>query len=92
LALKENPAYLYYFETPKAEKGNKEKAIDYISRLGEIKKRNSTIFERIDYDGTLIRLVESGYFNTSKETPIISARKSNFEEAIGLISIDNAKF
>ncbi len=64
---------------------------DYTNRINKVQKKNQEIFGRIDYDGTYVRLMDSGFFTVGSESPMVSVRKSIFEEAIKYISIENAK-
>jgi len=56
-----------------------------------MRRMNRDIFERIDYDSIYVRLLKGAYFQVGNEKPIESVKRSIFENALKLMSIENAQ-
>lgn len=55
-----------------------------------MEKKGEEIFRRVGHRSIYSTLLDKGYFSRGDESPIVSVKKAPYEQAIRLISINNA--
>jgi len=88
--LENSSEYEYYFNNVPLERRANEKIQDYAKRISKNEELNKKIFRRVGHKSLYGRLIRAGYFNKSDERPIHSVKMAAYEEALKLISVDNA--